>query len=218
MHYSRFSQSLVVGLLLAGSALAHAASYEVTVTNLTRNQVFSPVLAVSHSSNVSLFQVGESASPELVAIAEGGDVGPMEDLLENAAGVSDFANSGAPVMPGMSVSLVVEDGPYTRISVLSMLVNTNDAFLALNGQQATIWRSVSVRVPAYDAGSEANTELCSDLPGPSCPADSGNAHVDEDEAFAHIHVHNGIHGVGDLDPTEDDWRNPVASIHIRRMR
>ena len=216
MMSKRFSLSILSGAALLGiSAFAQAENYEVTITNLTRNQVFSPVLVVSHRSNVHLFQAGDTASPELAAIAEGGDTGPMEALLDTLSGVSDFTTSGA-IPPGMSASVTVQGRPYTSISALSMLVNTNDAFLALNGEAVSRWRGANVRVPAYDAGSEANTELCSDIPGPACPADSGNAHVDG-EGF--IHVHNGIQAVGDpeLDPAEYDWRNPVASISIKRV-
>jgi hypothetical protein len=30
-------------------------------------------------------------------------------------------------------------------------------------------------------------------------------------------VHSGIHGIGDLDNSMRDWRNPVALIVIRRV-
>ena len=215
MKKTRVYQSLFASMLLLGtSAVAQAVDYEVTITNLTRSQVFSPLLVVSHSNDVRLFHVGDEASDELVAIAEGGDVGPMEALLPDIAGVSDFANSGGPLPPGMSVSVVVEGRPITNISVLSMLVNTNDAFLALNGASATIWQTVSARVPAYDAGSEENDELCANIPGPACPG-SPNGRVEE---AGLIHIHNGIHGIGNLDMTAYDWRNPVADITIKRMR
>ena len=212
----RLSVSTMAGVALLGaSAFAQADNYEVTITNLTRNQVFSPVLVVSHRSNVHLFQAGESASPELAAIAEGGDTGPMEMLLQMTPGVADFTTSG-PVPPAMSASVIVHGPALTSISVLSMLVNTNDAFLALNGERVSRWRGASVRVPAYDAGSESNNELCAEIPGPACGG-AGPSPDDEGEGF--IHIHNGVHGVGsmELDPAEYDWRNPVASIRIKRV-
>lgn len=210
-------QTLAAAVLLSASAHAAATDYEVTITNLTRNQVFSPILAVSHKRGIQLFSAGDMVSAELAAIAEGGDTAPLEGVLANTAEVMDFANSGAPLPPGMSASILVQGAPYTRISVVSMLVNTNDAFLALNSEPVSIWRGADTYALAWDAGSEANTELCADIPGPACPADSGNAHVDG-EGF--IHIHNGIHGVGDadLDPAEYDWHNPVAQIQIHRVR
>jgi hypothetical protein len=33
-----------------------------------------------------------------------------------------------------------------------------------------------------------------------------------------VHVHRGIHGVGDLKPIGRDWRNPVATVSIRLVR
>jgi hypothetical protein len=32
-----------------------------------------------------------------------------------------------------------------------------------------------------------------------------------------VHIHAGIHGIGELDPVAYDWRNPVALIEIRRL-
>jgi hypothetical protein len=32
-----------------------------------------------------------------------------------------------------------------------------------------------------------------------------------------VHIHAGIHGVGDLQEATHDWRNPVARIAIRRL-
>lgn len=49
-----------------------------------------------------------------------------------------------------------------------MLVTTNDAFAALNGVRLPRRGSTSFSSVAYDAGSEANTENCSDIPGPPC--------------------------------------------------
>ena len=33
----------------------------------------------------------------------------------------------------------------------------------------------------------------------------------------YVHIHAGIHGVGNLNPALRDWRNPVAKISIRRI-
>ena len=67
----------------------------------------------------------------------------------------------------------------------------------------------------YDAGTETNDELCATVPGPACggealsPADSG-------EGF--VSIHNGIHGMGDLNAALLDWRNPVAKVTIHRVK
>jgi len=31
-----------------------------------------------------------------------------------------------------------------------------------------------------------------------------------------VHIHAGIHGIGDLLPARYDWRNPVAKVVIQR--
>jgi hypothetical protein len=95
-----------------------------------------------------------------------------------------------------------------------MLVTTNDAFFALNGAEVPLVRSFEYASPAYDAGSEANNESCAFIPGPPC----GKAGVRATEgAEGYVHIHAGIHGVGDLVPAERDWRNPVAKITLRRV-
>ena len=50
------------------------------------------------------------------------------------------------------------------------------------------------------------------IPGPPC----GNAGVrDTGNAEGFVHVHAGVHGIGDLVAADHDWRNPVAKITIR---
>jgi hypothetical protein len=46
-------------------------------------------------------------------------------------------------------------------------------------------------------------------------AGGGGQPVGDEEGF--VHVHAGIHGIGDLVAADRDWRNPVAQIAIRRL-
>ena len=55
--------------------------YEVTITNLTRGSLFTPILVASHRSGVSLFALGEPASAELAMLAEGGNVEPLDTVV-----------------------------------------------------------------------------------------------------------------------------------------
>ena len=73
------------------------------------------------------------------------------------------------------------------------------------------WRFL---IPAYDAGSEADNELCAYRPGPPCGSVGVRA-TEGVEGFVHIHA--GIHGGGDLNPATYDWRNPVAKVSIQRI-
>ncbi len=51
-------------------------TYEVTIQNLTQNQVITPPVVVSHSGAMSLFTVGQPVIPELATLAEEGNPGP----------------------------------------------------------------------------------------------------------------------------------------------
>lgn len=57
-----------------------------------------------------------------------------------------------------------------------------------------------------------NNELCSHIPGPACTTESGNQEATPGEGY--IHVHRGVHGIGDITADVYDWRNPVAEIFI----
>jgi hypothetical protein len=100
-----------------------------------------------------------------------------------------------------------------RISVAGMLIPTNDTFVALNAATLPRW-SQSHTVPAYDAGSEFNDELCANIPGPTC----GGAGDSVEDGEGYVHISRGISGIGDLEPSSYDWRNPVARIGIKRVR
>ena len=192
---------------------------KVTVTNLTAGQIESPVVVATHNRELDpLFELGSPASDALAALAEDAINGPLIEALETDPNVKDvqviFGEVG-PIMPGESASVVVwASRKFDRISLASMLVTTNDAFLALNGVRVPRHGSWSFRSPAYDAGSEDNNEDCEFIPGPPCM----NMEVrDEDGAEGYVHIHRGVHGIADLIPAQHDWRNPVASISISRM-
>jgi len=208
--------ALAIVLLTSGLALAKKSkgrTYTVTITNLTKAQVLTPPILVSHQGSFALFSPGELASDELAALAEGGNTLPLSALLGTREDIYDVVFTGDPILPGTSVTLEIKSrGSFNRLSLAGMLATTNDGFFAING---SIFPPLSqtLTAGAYDAGSEANTEACSDIPGPPCDPDSGNLRVTAG-AEGFVHVHNGIHGTGDLNAANLDWRNPVAKIHI----
>lgn len=207
------------GILLAGllaatlgtSPAAQAETLRIKVTNLTAGQIFSPPIVIAHPRNVSPFKLAEAASDGLAALAEGGDSSGL--ATEMAALGADTATTGAFIQPGDTGIINIETtGPNRRISVLGMLVTTNDAFFAINGEKA-VGRFSRFTATAYDAGSEANNEMCDYIPGPPC---AGGTLRDTAEAEGFVHVHSGIHGVGELVPADSDWANPVAIIQVIR--
>ncbi|HEU4429768.1 MAG TPA: spondin domain-containing protein [Myxococcota bacterium] len=219
--------SVSIGLALTPLAIGAAAepaklaTYEVVVTNVTRDQRFTPVLAATHGEGVRLFELGSPASPELATLAEEGDTAPLAALLDSAPAVREVSSTAGLLDPGASVAIEIRGVPGERVSLAAMLIPTNDAFFAVSSAALPRTREPQLlSAVAYDAGSEVNDERCASIPGPGfveCGGPGGGgAPSGGEEGF--VHVHNGIHGAGDLDERERDWRNPVARISVRRVR
>lgn len=194
--------------------VALADSFSVTVTNVTRGQFFTPRLITTHSAG-NFFRVGEPALDEIAAIAESGDVAPTIALLDTAPEFVTAVEVGADLLaPGASQEVVIEGNAGDVLTVLSMLIPTNDAFFAANAVSLPESGSVTVNALVYDAGTEPNDELCANIPGPVCGGEGSSLDVDG-EGFVHIHA--GIHGIGDLPAENYDWRNPGARITITKL-
>lgn len=205
------------GILIAGQ-MARAddgREYRVTITNLTRGQIISPPVVVSHKERFHLFTAGTPASPELAKLAEDADTADLLLLLGSEPDVFDVQQAGGPVLPGGTVEVTIDArGKFRYISVAGMLVTTNDAFAAIDGERIPKNDARSTHAYAYDAGSETNSESCDEIPGPPC----NNPFVrNTGGAEGYVHIHAGIHGTGNLDPAQHDWRNPVALISIERL-
>ncbi|HKJ51599.1 MAG TPA: spondin domain-containing protein [Gammaproteobacteria bacterium] len=215
------ARAMVAAALAAFSIPAAAggpSTYQVTVTNLTHSINFTPILVASLRRPVSILELGSPASDELAAVAEGGDLGPLTALLEAKPRVVDVENSGGLLGPGESVTVIVDAARGARyISLASMMLPTNDGFIALDGVRVGGHHTATYYSPGYDAGSEANDEWCANIPGPTCDGVGPSPGVNfGDEGY--VHIHRGIHGVGDLAAATYDWRNPVAKITIVRVK
>jgi hypothetical protein len=207
-------------LLLSGPLMAQAGGardYEVTITNVTKGQSFTPVLAVTHKTDIALFTVGEPASSELAILAESGNIAPLQGLLESfPESVLDTNTNGALLMPGDSVTIPITGSVhYDHLSFAAMLIPTNDSFVAVNSLALPKKGSTSLYAWAFDAGSEINDELCANIPGPFCMGEGASPSEDGE---GYVFIANGVHGVGDLDEAEFDWNNPVAYVVIRQVK
>ena len=190
-------------------------SFEVTITNISHGEFFTPIMVTSHQRGVKLFTLGDPASVELEDVAESGTTGPLAASLQASGKVLDIANATGPLPPGKSVTLTVKTNKRNSyVSVVSMLVPSNDAFFAVNGVRIGK-HGGTLYSPAYDAGSEINDELCVSIPGPGfvCSGEGTNTATGE----GYVHVHNGIQGIADLNKAQFDWRNPVAKITVKRI-
>ena len=130
--------SLTIGLVFLGSVLTTGASpawarpFFLTITNLTKGQIFTPPIVVSHKAGFQIFEAGTPASVELESIAEGGDTNPLAMLLQGPADVRDMVQADTFIRPGMSATFTIDvrfsgdsDKRSNRISVVTMLIPTN---------------------------------------------------------------------------------------------
>src|SRR5215467_12913819 len=106
---------LVSALTLVVVAVAAVAAdggkkFQVTVTNLTKGQQFTPILVASHKAGVTLFTLGSPASPQLETLAEEGNTTPLKTLLASMPEVKDVTDSGGLLDPGATVTITVETG------------------------------------------------------------------------------------------------------------
>jgi hypothetical protein len=216
-----FTRLLAAGALMAVTSFsAHAetndqVSYEVTVTNLTRGISFTPILAATHLQHVHFLEFGQPASSQLTSVAEAGDTGPLNSMIL-ATPDADSASSDGLLGPGHTATIVVHANKHARfLSLAAMLLPTNDGFIALSNVDLPKDKETLKYVSnGYDAGTETNDELCAHIPGPYC---GGKALSPNDPGEGFVHVHAGIHGIGDLNAAEYDWRNPVALITVHRL-
>ena len=209
--------AITLGMTAASAPImaSEKGHYKITITNLTRGSLLTPALAVSHDKGVKVFAEGEPASDALAQLAEGGNTAPIQAELFASGKAKDAASSG-PILPGKSVTLMLAtDDDAKMVSLFSMVLPTNDGFVALNGVRgAKKGRSRVYYLPVYDAGSEVNDEHCTSIPGPHCGGEPYNAAGGE----GYVHIHAGIHGTGDLVAADTDWRNPVAKVVIEKVK
>lgn len=216
--------SLLVSLALIAS-LAHAqlsadqrdrvTNLRVEITNLTYGQILAPPVVAIHSVGAHIFEAGAPASDGLATLAEDGDGSVLMAELMSDSRMSHVMSGSGVIMPGETATIDLTGvGEPARLSIVGMLVSTNDAFFGLDG--AVIAGGPWVRefsASAWDAGSETNNESCDFIPGPPC----GNPGVrDSSGAEGFVHVHRGIHGTGDLMAADRDWRGPVVKITVER--
>ena len=143
---------LAVLVLTAGGASALAFSsgskgeeFDVTVTNLTRGQQFTPILVVSHKKGVNLFTLGEAASGALATLAETGATGDLAALLMGMPGVNDVVTALWERAIVAAFIEVVGVAVVTLFAGLGLAVTAASAVVTASRGQAGIVGSASVR-------------------------------------------------------------------------
>ncbi len=201
--------------------LSDAYRYQVSVTNLTNNQPFSPIASFLQSTEYQAWEVGSVASVEIEKLAESGNASPLVD------GQSDHptnTTSGV-LLPGSSVDFEISsnDIASTFLTVATMLVNTNDAFTGVTGISLSALESGDKEVfltNVYDSGSEFNDELSSTVPGPAAGGEGFNA--ERNDVTSVVTMHSGVvsqqDGYGDSSLTESHrFDNAVMRVVVSRL-
>ncbi|GAM74025.1 hypothetical protein JCM19241_5221 [Vibrio ishigakensis] len=198
-------------------------SYTVSVTNLTPNQPMSPLAVLTHNSDFMLFEVGQSASVALEQLAEEGSNAELIAFSQSDENVIQGIAGNGLLLPGNSdevtISVDVDEEGY--LSVASMLVNTNDAFVGETGlslKDMEVGESFQMNMNVWDAGTELNDELASTIPGPAAGGEGFNADRNDDDV---VTFHSGVISSDDslassaLDATHR-FLNPGARVTITR--
>ena len=207
-------------------------AFDVSVTNLTLAQPLSPPAILLHTSDYSAFTDGETSSVPLEVLAEGGDrTDLVNEAVASGAVLASYqdANPVAPLAQGPTETLEIQSDQATdvRLTAVTMLVHTNDAFTGVNGVDVTGMAVGETRIfngPTWDAGTEANSENAAAIPGP----DFGGVGFDaaRDDIIDRVRFHQGVvtsASVESGDPNsalEERHRfdNPTSRIFITRTQ
>ena len=181
-----------------------------------------------------MFSAGTAASPQMQAIAEGGDTSGMAALLEST-GATVVTGDGL-LAPGGTATFMIDDDEGYVFSMSGMLLPTNDGFAGVSSAAlpTAAGARVILNVPGYDAGSEANDEVVgSGAPGeagfPAPPpvvasgtGTGGSGVPTIAEGFVHIHRNvlgdlDSTDGISDINSSVHRWLNPVARVIITKM-
>jgi len=193
------------------------AEFELSVTNMTNFQPLSPVGVVLHDS-ASFFTLGEKASVDLEKMAESGD---NSGLL--ALGKTSTSTAGV-LLPGETATLMItRKYDEMKLSVGTMLVNTNDAFTGVDAYAISamkVGETVVFNTNAYDAGTEANSEAAGTIPGPADGGEGFNATRDDVDL---VRMHAGVvtkdDGLSSSVLTEQaKFDNAVMRVSLKRIK
>lgn len=199
-------------------------SYDVTITNITNHQPLTPIAVVLHQAGYNAWSVGSSATTGLEELAESGS--PATFLSEAAASgnVDISTTNGAVTTPSSSVTITLTVDPTStsslKLSVASMLANTNDAFSGINGVDVSglaSGESMTVFAKVYDAGTEVNDEA--NIPGPAAGGEGFN--TERDSLVDKVVIHPGVVTTDDGLTTSElnethRWQTYAAKISITK--
>lgn len=202
--------------------------FEITVTNATAGQPFSPLTLITHTDQYHAFMAGSAASTELEQLAEGGNNQPLLASLVGNSHVFASQSGDGVVVPGASQTLTLELGESevtaAYLTLLTMMVNTNDAIVAADSMvlaDLAVDESWTIAALTYDTGTEANSETAATIPGPAGGGEGYNAARDDiaDQVTLHPGVISADDGLASSALSQvHRWDNPAALIRIVRTQ
>lgn len=205
---------LLVALIQAGNVSAGDKMIEVKITNLSAKVVLTPPIVAASKGQITVFQLTETASVALEMLAEGGSTAELAMMFEEHN--ASIAEATEAIPPGQTLTLYVYGNRYARISLASMILPTNDGFVALNSKRIRPYGTTTTFLSAYDAGTELNDEDCANIPGP-LPCGGGEGYnMDPGEGF--VYPHPGTHGDGGFSAEDFSWADPVAMVTTRIVK
>lgn len=217
---------IIPALLLAcggsDSANINTNHYTVTITNTTHNQPLSPPAVLIFDGATKAWNIGLEASHGLEVLAESGS---PTDFVEEANNSEVSATGTDIITPGDSAvfELEVDKTNALTLTLVTMLVNTNDAFTGItswNIGHLKVGDRLQTLAPVYDAGTEFNDELAAYIPG---PAGGGAGFGEERESANQVTRHPGVVTTADgyAESTLDEshkFDNGAALIVVERTQ
>ena len=217
-------KSLMMSIALMASMNSYAKDYQspvkefkVTVINLTKGQPITPPVLTVHSPKFKLFELGMPATKGLAVLAQDGVTSELVSELEASKKVVRSTTAEGVIMPGQKAELMIQaNDTRFKLSIVGMLARTNDAIVSATSLPTGLKKGqkYSTLAKVYDAGAETNTESCSQIPAPPC----GNPMVGTNGGEGFVRPHEGLTGVGDLDPARDAFSSVAAKIIVERVQ
>jgi hypothetical protein len=177
---------MVIGMAGLASANGEAAKFSIRIENITKpdaftasngskwSLAFSPGIAVVHTGNAPIFSSGQKDRGKgLEAQSEDGDPTKLAQQLKNAKGVKSVsvyntpvgAKGPGPITPGAAYETTVSAVPGDKLSMTSMMGQSNDWFYApaesgidLFKDGKAISGDISGQLMLWDAGTEVDQE------------------------------------------------------------
>ena len=195
-------------------------TYKVSLKNITLAQPFSPagIIIQNSSTTFNTYEVGQTASFGLETLAESGNPQVLLDEARSAKVLYTDKIDGLTTPSSTSEITFTVDNEDLKLSIASMLVKTNDAFIGLNNIDLNFTGIKTFNLNVYDAGTEGNDELTTTVP--ALGGEGFNSLRNDTSDI--VTLHSGVVTKDDGLATSglsfsDKWNNPAAVLIVERI-